>query len=230
MAQSDWRWCKKCQGLFFAANNTLGVCPAGGAHSEAGSDNYVLETSGSGQSDWNWCSKCQGLFFAGNKTAGVCPAGGGHNGAASSNYVLPSSGSGQSNWRWCSKCQGLFFAGNKTAGVCPAGGGHDDATSCDYVLADAGSRPSIDYTVVLMLWGPPQPPGQTTWPSTLTGPVSECRAHQDSCRRLLRYAVSVPGEVGHDLGYPYRINHAGVAEGGQNIYHTFHHERRRRRY
>jgi hypothetical protein len=170
MAQSDWRWCKKCQGLFFAANKTLGVCPAGDAHTDAGSDNYVLGTSGSGQSDWNWCSKCQGLFFAGNKTARVCPAGGGHNGATSSDYVLPSSGSGQPNWRWCSKCQGLFFAGNKTAGVCPAGGGHNGATSSDYVLASASSRPNIDYTVVLMLWGPPQPPDQTEWPSTLTGP------------------------------------------------------------
>lgn len=122
------------------------------------------------QSDWRWCNKCQGLFFAANKTLGVCPKGGAHSDTGSENYVLETSGSGQSDWDWCSKCQGLFFAGNKTAGVCPAKGGHDGATSGDYVLANASARPNIDYTVVLMLWGPPQPPGQTAWLSTLTGP------------------------------------------------------------
>jgi hypothetical protein len=170
MAQSDWRWCHNCQGLFFAGNKKQGVCPAGGAHSHTGSDDYVLKTSGSGQSDWKWCSKCQGLFYAGNKTLGSCPAGGGHNGSKSSDYVLRTSGSGQSNWRWCNKCQGLFFAGNKTFGVCPRKGSHADGGSADYVLADTSAQPEIHYTVVLMLWGPPQPPKQKVWLSTLTGP------------------------------------------------------------
>src|SRR5262245_14621547 len=30
--QSNWRWCHKCQGMYFAGNNTAGVCPAGGGH------------------------------------------------------------------------------------------------------------------------------------------------------------------------------------------------------
>jgi hypothetical protein len=27
--QSNWQWCNKCQGLCFAGNSTLGLCPAG---------------------------------------------------------------------------------------------------------------------------------------------------------------------------------------------------------
>ncbi len=47
-----WRFCNKCKGLFLAespaegsagtAVNTLGVCPAGGAHDDGTSGNYVL--------------------------------------------------------------------------------------------------------------------------------------------------------------------------------------------
>jgi hypothetical protein len=116
--QSNWRWCSKCQGLFYGG--ALGVCPAGGTHTKSGSGDYVLPTSGAGQSNWRWCSKCQGLFYGG--ALGVCPAGGTHTDPATSgswDYVLPTSGAGQSNWRWCNKCQGLFYGGNPTLGVCP---------------------------------------------------------------------------------------------------------------
>jgi hypothetical protein len=115
------------------------------AHTDIGSDNYVLPDLASGQpgqSNWRWCSNCQGLFFAGNPTLGVCPAGGAHTDAGSDNYVLPDLASGQpgqSNWRWCSNCQGLFFAGGPTLGVCPAGGAHTDAGSDNYVLPDLAS-------------------------------------------------------------------------------------------
>ena len=39
--QENWRWCNKCQGLFFAGNSR-GVCPAGGTHNSGGSGNYGL--------------------------------------------------------------------------------------------------------------------------------------------------------------------------------------------
>jgi hypothetical protein len=131
-SQSDWRWCNKCQGLFFAGNN-LGLCPAGGTHNDSGSGNYALNTSGSGQSNWRWCRQCQGLFFAGNNL-GACPSHS-HNDVGSGNYVLRTSGSGQSNWRWCNKCQGLFYGGNNPS-VCPAGSAHNDSGSGNYVLND----------------------------------------------------------------------------------------------
>jgi hypothetical protein len=107
MYQDNWTWCDKCQGLFFAGNNTLGVCPAGGAHNTAGSGDYTLATSGGGQSDWAWCDKCQGLFFAGNNTLGVCPAGDAHDGSYSSDYVLAQLGS-NSNFILADECNPIL--------------------------------------------------------------------------------------------------------------------------
>jgi hypothetical protein len=139
--QSDWRWCNKCQGLFFAGNSTTGTCPTGGGHNYSGSGNYSLGdfVGGSFQDRWRWCNKCQGLFFAGNPTSGVCPAGGGHNYSGSQDYYLNEGVTvrgQQSDWHWCNKCQGLFFAGNPTSGVCPAGGSHNDSGSGNYSLSD----------------------------------------------------------------------------------------------
>lgn len=90
MAQNNWRWCHKCQGLFFAGGPTYGVCAAGGTHDLAGSSNYNLDDNigSSLQENWRWCNQCQGLFFAGNPTSGACSAGGGHNYSGSSNYSL----------------------------------------------------------------------------------------------------------------------------------------------
>jgi hypothetical protein len=41
--QTGWRWCKKCEGLFFALHDHKGVCPAGGEHSEEGSSWYFVQ-------------------------------------------------------------------------------------------------------------------------------------------------------------------------------------------
>jgi hypothetical protein len=38
--QGDWRWCNKCQGLFYAGNATSGFCPEGGGHDYANSQDY----------------------------------------------------------------------------------------------------------------------------------------------------------------------------------------------
>jgi hypothetical protein len=132
-AQSNWRWCSKCQGLAYGGESQ-GVCPAGGQHEFQGSDDYSLlhdVAATTGQNQWRWCSKCQGLNYAGG-ALGVCPAGGAHN-IASYDYVLlhdiPMSDT-QQNWRWCNKCQGLMYAG-LSQGVCPAGGTHSTASD-DY--------------------------------------------------------------------------------------------------
>jgi hypothetical protein len=138
--QKLWRWCEKCQGLFYVGNKTLGTCPAGGQHRDVASDDYELvydDPSAAGQSNWQWCNKCQGLAFAGNPTPGPCPAGGQHNHTGSFDYVLVNnapSAQGQSNWQWCKKCQGLAFAGNASPGNCPAGGVHDHTGSANFVL------------------------------------------------------------------------------------------------
>jgi hypothetical protein len=41
MGQQNWRWCKKCQGLYFAGNPGS-KCPASGGHVKTGSGNYKL--------------------------------------------------------------------------------------------------------------------------------------------------------------------------------------------
>ena len=147
--QSEWRWCRRCQGFFFIGNKTLGFCPAGGAHNYTGSGDYTMATSAKGQYDsncqpgWSWCNRCQGLFYSGGDKFGFCPAPGGgpHSNTGSEDYKLATSGNGQSGWAWCNRCQGLFFPGNNTLGVCPAPGGgpHDDAGSSNYTLATTGN-------------------------------------------------------------------------------------------
>ncbi|MBL8192614.1 MAG: hypothetical protein JNM06_02240 [Blastocatellia bacterium] len=133
--QDGWRWCKKCQGMFFIINSN-GVCPKGGGHDASASGYYRLvhnDPSAPGQSDWRWCKKCQGLFFGGNATS-ICPSSGKHSSSGSGNYTLihnDTNASGQSDWRWCNKCQGLFFAGNATS-TCPAGGKHSSVGSGQY--------------------------------------------------------------------------------------------------
>ena len=147
--QRNWRWCSKCQGLWFGGN-AGSKCPAGGAHTKVGSGNYSLvhaATSAPGQSNWRWCSKCQGLWFGGNP-AGKCPGGGVHTKVGSGNYTLAhQSGSGQSNWRWCSKCQGLWFGGNP-AGACPAGGVHTKVSSGDYRLPIVTTRVRVHVKIL----------------------------------------------------------------------------------
>jgi C1A family cysteine protease len=137
--QRNWRWCHKCQGLYFAGNPTQGICPASGQHDHTGSGNYALvqnQPLAAVQQDWRWCHKCQGLFFGGNSNP-ICPAGGNHDHTGSGDYSLVQNTPnipGQDNWRWCHKCQGLFFAGNPSKGVCPAGGSHDQTGSGNYNL------------------------------------------------------------------------------------------------
>lgn len=44
--QDNWRWCQKCEGLFFGGHATHGKCPADGQpHSLQGSGNYKLRTA-----------------------------------------------------------------------------------------------------------------------------------------------------------------------------------------
>jgi hypothetical protein len=132
--QDGWRWCSKCQGLWFSGKQSEGVCPNGGGHVREGSVDYSLVVESpdyNGQHDWRWCSKCQGLWYSANPSDGVCPGGGAHTQADSPDYALGAN-SGQHGWRWCSKCQGLWFSRNQSEGVCPNGGGHSLAGSINY--------------------------------------------------------------------------------------------------
>jgi Polyglycine hydrolase-like, structural repeat len=133
--QSNWRWCRKCEGLAFGGQG-VGVCPAGGGHDYSQSRDYTVphNADGVGQENWRWCGKCQVLAFAGHGT-GPCSAGGLHDHGGSGNYRVPLnwSGPGQDGWRWCKKCQGLAM-NRSPQGRCPAGGRHNMDGSGSYRL------------------------------------------------------------------------------------------------
>jgi hypothetical protein len=138
--QEGWRWCRKCQGMWFGLDPAVSCCPAGGPHTHEGSGLYQLPMdyrASSGQSAWRWCRKCQGLFFGGDHLSlGVCPEGGQHDGTASANYTMLYGTPGnadwtQGNWRWCDKCQGMHYG---VGGICPAGGAHNPSQSANYVM------------------------------------------------------------------------------------------------
>jgi hypothetical protein len=107
-AQNGWRFCDKCNGLFYFGPDDSDrrpdqVCPGGGLHN-AGRSNYVLTHDitkslrgarrPSNQQDWRFCNKCYGLFYWGKDGADHrenqrCPAGDLHNPATDGyNYVL----------------------------------------------------------------------------------------------------------------------------------------------
>jgi hypothetical protein len=88
--QEKWRFCHKCQGLFFSGNPSQGVCPADNQpHDASQSGKYVITfgesvaatpagtnqfASSGQQGGWRFCHKCQGMFFSGNPSQGQCPA------------------------------------------------------------------------------------------------------------------------------------------------------------
>ena len=129
--QSNWQWCRKCQGLAYAGNPQQGRCPGadGGQHDHTGSWDYVLmhdQTLAGGQNNWRWCTKCQGLAFAGNP--GVCPADGGqHDHTGSSDYILSN-----------------FPSTNLT--VLAGGGGGDLPLTLPVLAADPVNLPNLKCT------------------------------------------------------------------------------------
>ncbi|GIE32407.1 hypothetical protein Ait01nite_054520 [Actinoplanes italicus] len=138
--QRGWRWCNRCQGLWWAPSGDGGKCPAGGAHVRHGSGNYGLTygPKAVGQRAWRWCHRCDGLWYNG-VDSGSCPAGSGHVRDGSGDYVLPKADKvrkRQRSWMQCRKCQGLWYAGHEDGrrGRCAGGGGHESPDWLDYSL------------------------------------------------------------------------------------------------
>ena len=100
--QHGWKWCKKCQGLFYAPATAQSHCPAGGTHDGSLSGDYSLvdnDTNSPGQHGWKWCSKCQGLFYGPNMALSYCPADHGfHDDSASGDYAMLFGGSNLVVW------------------------------------------------------------------------------------------------------------------------------------
>jgi hypothetical protein len=87
-AQWDWRFCRKCDSMFYDGYTPKGVCAAGGGHEAQGFNfNLSHDIPGPGQPDWRFCHKCHILFYDGYPEKGSCPAGRGHE-AQGFNFVL----------------------------------------------------------------------------------------------------------------------------------------------
>src|SRR6266536_2404338 len=81
--ETGWRWCQKCDGLFFGLRAVQGACPRGGQHDGSKSLAYDMARLGvTGiETSWKWCAKCEGLFYSGNpEDQGACTTGGKHDG------------------------------------------------------------------------------------------------------------------------------------------------------
>lgn len=136
--QGGWRWCRRCQCLFYGGNYTTGWCVRGGGHNYRGSGEYRPHYNhDSGQSNWRWCRKCQCMWYGGGNNVSDCPAGRRHDRSGSGNYSIEygnnPGGKQQSGWRWCNKCYCLCYSGNGR-GYCPDGGQHNFNGSGSYYL------------------------------------------------------------------------------------------------
>ena len=125
--QSNWKFCEKCNAMFFGGY-AGGKCPSGGGHVAQGYTfvlSHDVAGSANAQDNWRYCQKCDALFFGGYG-GGRCAAGGAHS-MQGYNFVLPhdvpSTATSQDNWRFCQKCNVMFFGGY-AGGKCPAGGSH----------------------------------------------------------------------------------------------------------
>ena len=91
--QGDWRYCNKCQAMFYQGeqgsqyDQRRGVCAAGGSHEPAGyyfSLPHDIPETSTAQTNWRYCNKCQAMFYLGaqgseyERRRGACAAGGVH--------------------------------------------------------------------------------------------------------------------------------------------------------
>lgn len=94
--QTNWRWCNKCQYIYWAGLdenivNNWGSCFAGGSHNAAGSANYRLSLkkfSPTSTDKWKHCIKCHGLSHEPMVARSHCAGGGIHDHLNSPEYFL----------------------------------------------------------------------------------------------------------------------------------------------
>ena len=76
--QDQWRFCPKCQAMFFDGYPGKGRCPAGEGHVAVGYyfrlPHDVSQTANA-QRDWRFCNNCYVMFFDGYRSSGRCAAG-----------------------------------------------------------------------------------------------------------------------------------------------------------
>jgi hypothetical protein len=161
-ATTGFRWCSRCQSLWFIGGGNNGHCPVSHlwdhSHYQNGSGRYVLRRDvewGVGQHGWHWCKNCKAIYFLGNGERGFgrCPNNPSGltshtqgdleispDGEAWVSFLMETeelnNGPGaQPGWRFCWKCNVLFFQLNGLPNThCPAGGQHDPSRSLRYLM------------------------------------------------------------------------------------------------
>ncbi len=125
LQQQDWRYCQKCNALYYDGYPDKGHCQAGGAHVAQGynfSLSYDAAETPAAQTAWRYCAKCNVMYYDGYPDKGQCVAGGGH-AAQGYNFTLPhdipSNSNAQAAWRYCQNCHAMFYDGYSTKGHCP---------------------------------------------------------------------------------------------------------------
>src|ERR1700680_1542966 len=125
--QPNWRFCQKCEAMFFDGFPDKGVCQAGGGHLAQGFNfnlSYDIAESASAQAAWRYCSKCHVMYYDGFADKGHCTAGGAHAAGQSFNFTLPhdiaENANAQASWRFCANCKAMFYDGFAAKGICPA--------------------------------------------------------------------------------------------------------------
>jgi hypothetical protein len=159
--QADWRFCHKCNSMFFNGFPQKGICPAGGPHDAAGFMFFLphdIQETPTAQTNWRFCHKCESMFFDGFPQKGRCPTGGGHE-AAGFNFTLPhdiqETPTAQHNWRFCRKCNSMFFDGFPQKGVCPGGSGHEAAGFNFALPHDLSPELNFDFSPIVFGGGTP---------------------------------------------------------------------------
>lgn len=137
---SAFRWCRRCQGMWFIAGGNNGHCPVSHwwdhSHYQDGSASYwfVDEQPAVGQDRFGmlmlkWCLTCKAAYFSGG--AGTCPNNSAGHTPSAQTYRIESdlqpplsNFPKQPGWRRCTKCFGLYFGDNWIDSHCPAGETH----------------------------------------------------------------------------------------------------------
>jgi len=157
--QSEWRFCQKCQTMFFDGFPDKGLCAAGGGQLAEGFNfnlTYDIAESTSAQAAWRFCTKCHAMFYDGFPDKGQCMGGGGHE-AQGFNFTLPhdvaESANAQGAWRYCQDCHAMFYDGFAAKGLCPGHKGHGprglvllghEAAGFNFVLPHDTQSPGTD--------------------------------------------------------------------------------------
>jgi hypothetical protein len=128
--QLDWRFCVKCNAMFWDGSSSKGHCPGGGGHNAEGLIfrlPFDMPAAAPGQDQWRFCSKCNEMFWDGSPNKGLCPGSGGHQAQGfmfKLPHDVPASATAQDQWRFCGGCGAMFWDGSPNKGLCPRGGGH----------------------------------------------------------------------------------------------------------